>query len=112
MKNMQNSDFNSLSTNFLIKILIFKKFHPENNLITLFFNNLGSQKTFQWYRKDYIYIPISFIIDDLNGSVGSIADLTPKGPGFESQISHGFPSCKEVEDIGLTNRPRKRSKYV
>jgi hypothetical protein len=34
------------------------------------------------------------ILDDLNGSVGSIADLIPKGPGFESQISHGFPSCK------------------
>jgi hypothetical protein len=28
--------------------------------------------------------------DDLNGSVGSIADLIPKGTGFESQISHGF----------------------
>jgi hypothetical protein len=32
--------------------------------------------------------------DDLNGSVGSIADLILKGPGFESQISHGFSSCK------------------
>jgi hypothetical protein len=28
--------------------------------------------------------------DDLNGSVGSIADLKPKGPGFESRISQGF----------------------
>jgi hypothetical protein len=28
--------------------------------------------------------------DDRNGLVGSIADLIPKGPGFESQISHGF----------------------
>jgi hypothetical protein len=41
------------------------------------------------------------LIDDLNGSVGSIADLKLKGPGV-----------KEVEDIGLTNRPRKRSKFV
>jgi hypothetical protein len=29
-------------------------------------------------------------VDDLNGSVGSFADLIPKGPEFESQISHGF----------------------
>jgi hypothetical protein len=29
-------------------------------------------------------------VDDLNGSVGSIADLKPKGPGFESRISQGF----------------------
>jgi hypothetical protein len=29
-------------------------------------------------------------MDDLNGSVGSIADLKPKGPGFESRISQGF----------------------
>jgi hypothetical protein len=44
-----------------------------------------------------------------NGSVGSIADLIPKGPGFESQISHGFfPHVKEVEDIGLTNRKEKQ----
>jgi hypothetical protein len=28
--------------------------------------------------------------DDLNGSVGNITDLISKGPGFESQISHGF----------------------
>jgi hypothetical protein len=28
--------------------------------------------------------------DNLNGSVGSIADLKPKGPGFESRISQGF----------------------
>jgi hypothetical protein len=28
--------------------------------------------------------------DDLNGSVGSIADLKPKGPGFESRIGQGF----------------------
>jgi hypothetical protein len=41
--------------------------------------------------------------DDLNGSVGSIANLKPKGPGFESRISQGFPHVKEVEDIGLTN---------
>jgi hypothetical protein len=50
--------------------------------------------------------------DDLNGSVGSIANLILKGPGIESQISHGFSELKEVEDIGLTNRSRKRSKYV
>jgi hypothetical protein len=31
-----------------------------------------------------------FSKDDLNGSVGSIADLKPKGPGFESRISQGF----------------------
>jgi hypothetical protein len=30
------------------------------------------------------------LADDLIGSVGSITDLIPKGPGFESQISHGF----------------------
>jgi hypothetical protein len=42
-------------------------------------------------------------VGNLNGSVGSIADLIPKSPGFESQISHGFfPHVKEVEDIGLT----------
>jgi hypothetical protein len=29
-------------------------------------------------------------LDDLNGSVGSITDLILKGPGFESQIRHGF----------------------
>jgi hypothetical protein len=29
-------------------------------------------------------------VDDLNGSVGSIADLKPKGLGFESRISQGF----------------------
>jgi hypothetical protein len=28
--------------------------------------------------------------DDLNGSVGSIADLKPKGLGFETRISQGF----------------------
>jgi hypothetical protein len=33
---------------------------------------------------------ITITIDDLNGSVGSIADLIPKGLGFGSQISHGF----------------------
>jgi hypothetical protein len=27
---------------------------------------------------------------DLNGSVGSISDLKPKGPGFESQIRQGY----------------------
>jgi hypothetical protein len=26
----------------------------------------------------------------LNGSVGSIVDWKPKGPGFESRISQGF----------------------
>jgi hypothetical protein len=30
------------------------------------------------------------LVLDLNGSVGSIADLIPKGPEFESQISHDF----------------------
>jgi hypothetical protein len=30
------------------------------------------------------------LVDDLHGSVGSIADLKPKGPGFESRISQGF----------------------
>ena len=39
---------------------------------------------------------------DLNGSVGSIADLKPKGPGFEFRIRQGlFPHVKEVEGIGL-----------
>jgi hypothetical protein len=28
--------------------------------------------------------------DDLNGSVGSIADLKPKSPGFETRVSEGF----------------------
>jgi hypothetical protein len=28
--------------------------------------------------------------DDLNGSVGSIADLKPKAPGFEFWINQGF----------------------
>jgi hypothetical protein len=32
--------------------------------------------------------------DDLHGSVGYTADLKPKGPGFESRISHGVSSCK------------------
>jgi hypothetical protein len=32
----------------------------------------------------------STYLDNLNGSVGSFTDLIPKGPGFESQISHGF----------------------
>jgi hypothetical protein len=27
---------------------------------------------------------------DLNGSVGSISDLKPKGPGFESRIRQGY----------------------
>ena len=55
----------------------------------------------------------SICLADLNGSVGSIADLKPKGPGFESRIRQGlFPHVKEVEDIGLTNQPCKRSKYV
>jgi hypothetical protein len=48
--------------------------------------------------------------DDLHGSVGNIADLKSKGPGYESRISHGFSHAKEVEDIGLTNQPCKRSK--
>jgi hypothetical protein len=29
------------------------------------------------------------MIADLNGSVGSISDLKPKGPGFESRIRQG-----------------------
>jgi hypothetical protein len=57
------------------------------------------------------YNMLFLINDELNGSVDSIADLIPKGPGFES--SHKvFPLVKEVEDICVTNRPRKRSKYV
>jgi hypothetical protein len=50
-------------------------------------------------------------VDDLHGSVGNVADLKVKGPGFEARISHGFfPNAKEVEDIGLINQLCKRSK--
>jgi hypothetical protein len=48
---------------------------------------------------------------DLHGSGGNIADLKPKGLEFESRICvMVFPHAKEVEDIGLTNQPCKRSK--
>jgi hypothetical protein len=41
---------------------------------------------------------------DVNGSVGSIADLKSKGPGFESQIRQGFfPHTKNVKDIVQTH---------
>jgi hypothetical protein len=33
-----------------------------------------------------IFLPVA----DLNGSVVSIFDLKPKGPGFESQIKQGY----------------------
>jgi hypothetical protein len=36
------------------------------------------------------FLVILYVIYDLNGSVGSIADLKPKGQGFESRISQGF----------------------
>jgi hypothetical protein len=41
----------------------------------------------QWVPSDY---GPTVVTGDLNGSVGSIADLKPKGPGFESRISQGF----------------------
>jgi hypothetical protein len=31
---------------------------------------------------------------DLNGSVGSIAELKPKGPEFESRIRQGYSAIK------------------
>jgi hypothetical protein len=43
----------------------------------------------KYFRKTYLNYN-SKQIDDLNGSVGSIADLKPKGPGFKSRISQGF----------------------
>jgi hypothetical protein len=36
------------------------------------------------------YIRLLVILADLNGSSGSISDLKPKGPGFESQIRQGY----------------------
>jgi hypothetical protein len=33
---------------------------------------------------------------DLNGSVGSISDLKPKGPGFESRIRQGYVNVGDV----------------
>jgi hypothetical protein len=36
------------------------------------------------------FVLVARLFDDLNGSVGSIAEFKPKGPGFESRISQGF----------------------
>jgi hypothetical protein len=49
----------------------------------------------EWSKRHMFFGPKSVILkhityDDINGSVGSIADLKPKGPGFESRISQGF----------------------
>jgi hypothetical protein len=47
----------------------------------------------------------------LNGTVVNVTDCYPRGAGFDSRVMHGFvPHVKEVEDIGLTNQPCKRSK--
>jgi hypothetical protein len=43
---------------------------------------------------EFVYLYIYWGSALTTSMVGSIADLVPKGPGFESQISHGFPSCK------------------
>jgi hypothetical protein len=52
-------------------------------------------------------------MDDLNGSVGSNRRLeTQRSRVRIPDKSRFFPHVKEVVDIGLTNRPRKRSKFV
>jgi hypothetical protein len=63
--------------------------------LTLFFQvflifRVGSTLGFDLKKMGYGFVLRIGLADDLNGSVGSIADLILKGPGFESQISHGF----------------------
>jgi hypothetical protein len=55
------------------------------------------------------YIPR--LKSNLNGSVVYATDCYLKGAGFDSRVMLGVsPHVKEVEDIGLTTQPRKRSK--
>jgi hypothetical protein len=51
-------------------------------------NMFKAKKTFKIFGMKPI---LSFLYKvDLNGSVGSISDLKPKGPGFESRIRQGY----------------------
>jgi hypothetical protein len=50
--------------------------------------NFGNGNGSFWKIKNLSFL--SCLGRDLNGSVGSIADLKSKGPGFESRISQGF----------------------
>jgi hypothetical protein len=64
-----------------------KNYHFCDLLNVLNFKNVSLYVNFE----NNIFVTSSgTYLDDLNGSVGSIADLVPKGPGFESQISQGF----------------------
>jgi hypothetical protein len=70
-----------LKTGFNLKITLAFHFAPENFAFHI--------APFSPTQNFEIRNPFD-TADDLNGSVGSIADLIPKGSGFESQISHGF----------------------
>jgi hypothetical protein len=65
--------------------ILFKKFHPRTNLKTLLFSIICGCKT-------QLNLPLQpfGLQADLNGSSGCIADLKPKGPGYESQIRQGY----------------------
>jgi hypothetical protein len=56
--------------------------------------------------------PIIFYINGNKNSGKIISQGVPKTTSMVQLVARFFPHVKEVEDIGLTNRPRKRSKFV
>jgi hypothetical protein len=52
------------------------------------FKNFGQILKFQNFYLEIKWLEMNLF--DLNGSSGSIVDLKPKGPGFESRIRQGY----------------------
>jgi hypothetical protein len=97
--------FNYSSSNNLPLVALAVNFFGELLPVNLLALNFLSTESFLLVVSDFLVIHFWWISlffcfirginycelpDDLNGSVGSIADLKPKGPGFDSRISQGF----------------------
>jgi hypothetical protein len=62
----------------------------QRNKEHIFWLLTGHQAANRYYKVQIEFLYHQHETSDLNGSVGSIADLKPKGPGFEPRISQGF----------------------